>query len=125
MRKRTRHDVLNILLTLLIKKEQVILILQTHYLHHAKIKTSQTHLALKFARHPALLLCAFQCVCQGSCLAVQIGFSEVPPYLGSSMDLLHAAQIVKSNFFVLCLFQRPQRLGLLVFSRFQTLDLLV
>ena len=50
--------------------------------------------------------------------ALQVDCPEVQNYWGSCLDLLHAAQIVKIYPFVLCIFQEPKRLGLLVFSIF-------
>ena len=69
------------------------------------------------------ILRAFQRICQGSHWAPQVGCPESQPYLGSCLDLLHAAQIVKKNYsFAISFFQGPKRLGHLVFYRFTTFD---
>ena len=51
--------------------------------------------------------------------------SEIQPYQGSCLNLLHAGQIVEVYALVLGFFQRPKRLGLLVISVFLTFDRLV
>ena len=53
------------------------------------------------------------------------GLPREQPYLGSSLDLLHAARVVNMCSFVLCFFQSPKCLGLFDFSRGLTFDRLV